>query len=399
MKFNVMKKISICYFSTLFSKGYKSEQIKAIINEFDKNNILYNCYTLDYSNKYIIAKNIKSIYITSLPLLINKIYLKFKFQKIYPSYLNYLFSENIFSYVFSNKVLKDDSNIVILKNRPLSLIKKLKKKSNKIIILESDQQHPFFTNNIVSEELRKYNIKFKNIYTDKNAIRDYSSSFEYADLVVVYTDKQKEILLKYGVKVPIIINELGLESKPNFHKLTTEEISAKEFKFISFANHTILKGTHKLVELWNDLPSNFSLIIAGSIEEDFQEFLNKYENISTNIKFINTFNKNNLLKLSSEYNLIGISLSLSEAYPRVVSEYFEMGIPVVVSNIINRDVEKYKFGKVVKFDDMQEVKSALMNLTIPKNYQNYHQNIFNHKFSTYEDFAKKYVKIINSIDV
>jgi hypothetical protein len=393
MSFN----ISLCYFSTLFSKGYKSEQIKEIIKEFKNHNVNFNCYILDYSTKYTFVKKVESYYVSSLPFYINKIYKKFRLYHLYPSYFNYLYSEKIYSFLFSDLILKDESRVVILKNRPHSLVKKIRNNTNKIVVIESDQQHPMFTNSVVEKELNKYNIKFDNIYTNKKAIKDYTDSFDFADLIIVYTERQRNILLEYGVKSKIFINELGLESLPKFKLKSKEELVKKKYKFITFANHSILKGTHKLVELWGDLPNNFELIIAGSIEPDFKFFLNSFRNISANISFIETFNKDNLLELSKDYNLIGILLSLSEAYPRVVSEYFEFGIPVVVSQIIDRDVDKFNFGMVVEYDNVTEIKSALCHLIIPENYYECHKNIFNYNFKTYSDFAKKYLKTIKSL--
>lgn len=393
MSFN----ISLCYFSTLFSKGYKSEQIKEIIKEFKNNNIKFNCYTLDYATKYTFVKKVESYYVSSLPFYINKFYKKFRLYYLYPSYFNYLYSEKIYSLIFSDLILKDDSRVVILKNRPHSLVKKIRNNTNKIVVIESDQQHPLFTSSVVEKELKKYNIKFDNIYTNKNAIKDYTDSFDFADLIIVYTERQKKILLEYGVKSKIFINELGLESLPKFKLKSKEELVKKKYKFITFANHSILKGTHKLVELWSDLPDNFELIIAGSIESDFKYFLNSFRNISGNISFIESFNKDNLLELSKDFNLIGILLSLSESYSRVVSEYFEFGIPVVVSQIIDRDIDKFNFGKVVEYDNVTEIKRALCHLVLPENYYECHKNIFNYNFKTYSDFAKTYLEIIKSL--
>lgn len=389
-------KVSLCYFSTLFSKGYKSEQIKAIINEFESNNIDYYCYTLDYSLKYTFLKKVGKFYISSLPFYISKIYNKFNLQRIYPSYFNYLYSEKLYSLIFGTFIVNDDSRVVILKNRPHSLVKKIRNETNKIIIIESDQQHPNFTCNLVGKELEKYKIRLNNIYTNKNAIKDYYASFEYADLIIVYTKRQKEILMQNGVKSKILINELGLESSPNFKPKSTNEISNIKFKFISFANHTILKGTHKLIELWSELTNNFELIVAGTIEPDFQLFLDNYQKKLTNITFIENFNKHKLRELSCEFNLIGISLSLSEAYPRVVSEFFELGIPVIVSRIIDRDVDKYNFGEVVDYDDSKALMNALQKLINPENYFECQQNIYNHKFKTYRDFAIEYLNIIKN---
>lgn len=393
-----MMKVSIAYFSTISQKGYKSEQLKSLVKKLEQNNIYYNCYSLDYSYKSIFTKKINFIFYSYIPLFINVLYNKLRLKYLYPPYYNYLLGEVLYSWIFSSKICKDESNIVILKNRPFSLVKKLKKKTNKFIIIDVDQQHPLYTKKLVELELKKYNISSNNIYTNNFAVNKYVASFKYADALIVYSQKQKDILIEFGIKNKILVFELGLENTNNkIFKNDLSDLSNKESIFISFANHTILKGTHRLIEIWLEMPKSFKLIIAGNIDNDFKEYLNKLGEFPDNIIFINQFNITDLNDYSLKFNLIGISLSMSESYSRVVSEYFELGIPVIVSEIIDRDVEKYNFGKIVNYDNKSQIKDAIYDLNDFNNYCIYRNNIINHKFPSYDNFSDNIIEFINNI--
>jgi hypothetical protein len=392
-----MDKISIAYFSTIYQKGYKSEQIKSLIEKLELQNIKYNCYALDYSFKSFFRRKINNVYLSYFPLIINFLYSKLKFNFFFPAYYNYLLGEELYSLIFSNTICNDDSSIVILKNRPHSLVKKIKKSTNKFVIIDVDQQHPFFTKKVVEEEQKLYNIKSRNIYTNEFAANCYSESFKFADALIVYSQKQKEILLEYGVSNEILVFELGLEKfNISTSMIDSSNINSKEFRYISFANHTILKGTHRLIDTWIGMPNSFKLIIAGNLDQDFLEFLENTSTLPDNIIFINQFDKYDLANLSYNYNLVGISLSLSEAYPRVISEYFELGIPVIVSEIIDRGVDKYGFGRIVNYSNSDQIKEAIYYLTDCNNYFKCSSNIIKHSFSTYDDFSNNIIEFINN---
>lgn len=383
--------ISICYFSTIFSNGYKSKQLNLLINKFEKNQIKYTSYSIEYKPLSFLRKegnNYKSI----IPLIPLWIYGKLPI-KPYASYFNYLIGEYLYYIVFRRKIIKDKSTVVLVRNRPSRLLKYIKKNTQKRIILEVDQQHPLFTKNVVLKQQQKYKITKKSIYLNRYAINDYIKSFKYADSIVVYTEDQKNILNKYGIINNIIINELGIED-------TKEKINSKfvnynnDIEFVCFANHSLLKGTHRLIEIWNKYNIKKNLFIVGRQEDDFKQFLKNQKFISKYIEFIEIFTKADLENLNINKNLVGILLSYSEGYPRVVSEYFENKIPVIVSEIINRDVEKLNFGKVVNNEIDSDIIESINLLSEMKYYISCKENLYNYNFKTIDDFTNNYIKII-----
>ena len=386
-------KVSICYFSTIFSGGYKSKQINSLIRELIRQNIEYISYSMEYDSKLFYKKdknNFKS-FIPLIPVwLYNKLPIKF-----YPSYYNYIIGEFLYYIIFRKKIVSDDSNVVIVRNRPSRLLKYIKTNSSKKIILEVDQQHPLFTKDIVEIQHKKYSISESSIYLNLYAINDYISSFNYADIIVVYTEQQKVILNNYGVKNNIIVNELGLENIVNKYNSSKK---SGQIEYLCFANHSLLKGTHRLIEIWNNYNLEEKLYIVGSQDADFKEFITNQKIISLNIKFIEVFNRSNLEAFSINKNLVGILLSYSEGYPRVVSEYFENGMPVIVSNIINRDVENCELGKVVDNENDIEILNAIKYLGNTNIYNYCQQNIFNFNFKTNSEFVSNFIKIISKVE-
>jgi hypothetical protein len=383
--------ISICYYSTIFSTGYKSKQLSSLINKLKEQHIDFTTYSIEYNLKNFLIKE-NNHYKTSIPLIPLWLYGKFPF-KLYPSYYNYLLGELLFYFVFRKIIINDNSNIVLVRNRPSRLLKYIKKNTLKSIIMEVDQQHPLFTMNTVLDQQKKYSIPQSNIYLNKFAINDYIESFKYADFIIVYTENQKNILIKYGVKNKIFINELGIENKINFNnfRLIHEK---KEIDFICFANHSLLKGTHRLVEIWNKYKINKKLYIVGSQEGDFKQFLKNQHSISNNIIFVEKFTKNDLKEISLKNNLVGVLLSYSEGYPRVVSEFFENLIPVIVSKIIDRNIENLNFGKIVNNEDDEDILNAINTMSDVRKYIDCQENIIKYNFPTNDDFIKNYIKII-----
>jgi hypothetical protein len=383
--------ISICYYSTIFSAGYKSKQLSSLINKLKDQHIDFTTYSIEFNLKNFLIKE-NNHFKTSIPLIPMWFYGKFPF-KPYPSYYNYLLGELLFYFVFRKKIINDNSNIVLVRNRPSRLLKYIKKNTKKRIIMEVDQQHPLFTKNAVLDQQKKYSITQSNIYLNKYAINDYIESFQYADLIIVYTENQKNILINNGVKNKIFVNELGIENKINFNnfRLINEK---KEINFICFANHSLLKGTHRLVEIWNKYNINKKLYIVGSQEGDFKQFLKNQQSVSNNIIFIEKFTKDDLKEISLINNLVGVLLSYSEGYPRVVSEYFENFIPVIVSKIIDRNIENLNFGRIVNNEDDEDILNAINTMSDVGKYIDCQENIIKYDFPTNDDFIKNYIKII-----
>ncbi len=389
-------KVSIAIYSTFKSGGYKSVQIQKIIKAFKSKGVEYQCYSIAENLRKGDSIDDKVIH-TKLPLLITWVYNKFKLFNLYNSYFNYLLGEYLYYLRFVNHIINDDSEIIILKNRPNQLIKSLRKRSSKYLIIEVDQLHPYFTKDVLLREYQIYGIKISTIYSNLYAIDSYVSSYNLADLLIVYSDFQRNQLIAYGVKTNIKVVDLGCENIfPAINK--TIEVKGDVF-FICFAHHTFVKGTHRLIEIWSKLPGKFTLFILGSLGEDMKEYLrnNKFD---SNIKFINKFNSVDLFEFIRGKRVVGISPSLSDSYNRVLSEYLELGLPVIVSEILDRGISIENLGRVVDIYDSQDVINAINFLSEKKTYDSIRLNCIKHNLNeaTKENkYGQKYLDIIMSL--
>lgn len=389
-------KLSIAIFSTYFGRSFKSQQIVAITNALKSDNIRFSCYALDFSLDYFFVKKNKGIYLTAFPLLLSKIYTKFNLGFLYNSYWNYLISEYLYFRVYKKFVLSDKSNIIICKNRPVQLLRFVKKNSKKVIILEVDQLHPLFTQKIVSKECQRLGIKLKSIYTEKIAVNNYLKAFQYADFIVAYSEYQKKNLSDFGVNKPIFVNELGTDFKINSQKLVRHN---NEIAYVCFANHSVLKGTHLIIDAW--LAGNIShkLFIVGSQEKDFKILLKKYAFLPQNIQFIESFTSEDLIDLSLEFNLVGMLNSLSEGYSRVVNEYLALGIPVILSNVNDRNNIDHYCGFIVDPLDLNSIIKSVLLLNERIKYDEFRMNCTLRVVRTYDDFARDYISLIKGIQL
>ncbi len=388
-------KVSIAFYSTFKSGGYKSVQIQKIVKALEANKLEYKCYSIAERIRKNDNRDNKVIY-TKLPLLLNWVYYKLKLYNLYNSYFNYLIGEYLYYLSFVYLIKNDNSEIVLLKNRPNQLVNILRKKTSKYLIVEVDQLHPYFTRDILKREYQKYGIKINTIYSNSYAVNSYISSLELADLLLVYSDFQRDQLISFGVKTNIKVVDLGYE---NIFPEDNNLIEAKgEVFFICLAHHTFVKGTHRLLEIWKDLPDHLNLFILGSLGEDMVEYL-KNMKFGPNVKFVNKFKSVDLFEFCRGKRVVGISPSLSDSYNRVLSEYLELGLPVIVSEILDRGITSANLGKVVNIYDSQDVINAIYYLSKKNNFDKIRMNCIKHNFNVADNnnYGDNYLEILMSL--
>ncbi len=394
----MLRSVSIAFYSTFSSHGYKSVQIQKLVKSFNRNKIKFKCYSI--SESFLNEKNENCPVVkTKWPILVNWIYIKFYLRKIYPNFYNYLIGEYFYYVSFGKKILKDDSEVVLLKSRPFQLVKLLKDKSSKFIIIEVDQLHPYFTSRILQNEYELFGIRNRTIYTNNYAVSNYVSAYNYADLLIVYSNFQRDQLISFGVKTKIEVVELGTENI--FPDLLTFSQVEGDVVYIAFAHHTFVKGTHRLLEAWSQLPEKFKLFVLGSLGEDMTEYLNKSK-LQSNIIFIKNFTSSQLFDFCKNKRVVGISLSLSDSYNRVVSEYLELGLPVIVSEILDRGIVKYDLGMVINAFDSESILYSIKEFSNLDTYDKFRSNVNKYSIiaeTSKENYGDKYVEIIQNLDI
>lgn len=338
-----MKKVSIAFYSTFQRPGWKSEQLEVLVPRLKEEGI----FSRGYGIKRIGQKYQEDVKTSIVPLVIARLLNKIT---IFKDYYGYLAGEFFTGVIFKNKIKNDDSEIVYLKPRPLSLVKACKDRG-KFIVLEFGEMHPFDTYSRVNYENIKYGIKSRYIFTSKYAINQAVKAIDYADLIVVLSNESKKSFIRNGVdEKKIKVVNLGLTQKyENRYSID------KEFAFVSTAKHSLVKGSHNLLLAWRDANiQNMNLYIVGPVTKELSYFI---ENNGPFYNVIFTGSKN-IHKLYPDFNFIGILNSLSEGCPRTVIEYMGYGFPVITTPVATCDIVEHGHEGLI-VDGHQDLVMAL----------------------------------------
>ena len=382
-----MKKISIMMFSTLKGDSYKGRQLEYLLPQLKKLNILNQAFGIRL--KIIEKKEGNQIKTTIIPVVANYILRKIlKYTKY--EYYSYLVGEKLTGIIGKKILKKDNSDYIFLKPRPLSLIKEAKK-LGKFVIIESGENHPRFTQERCKLEMKKIGVTSNNIFTDEKAVSEFEKALDYVDRIIVLSEFSKRTYLERGIsKEKLIKINLGVD--PLVEKKQRVYDPRKRMGYICVATHTILKGSHILIKLWKELNIDADLILIGPIKKEIQDILNK--NKTSNIIVTGSLGKKEIQKVYEKYNSVGVLLSLSEGYPRVISEYLYAGLPVIVTETATCDFIKHETnGLIVSLEDEQSIKREILKLYKNENlYNRYSNNKFDRTMKEYEREFLEYIK-------
>lgn len=383
-----MKKISIMMYSTLYGDSYKGRSLECIIPEILKANFLGNVFGLRlniFSKALDKGKNIKT---TVIPVVLNYFFRKI-FTKEKNDYYPYLYGEKVFGYLAMKYLKKDNSDIILLKPRPLCLVKKAKE-MGKYVIIEASECHPRFTQKICKEEKIKLDLKYDNIFTNEKAVSEFEESLKYADKIIVMSEYSKNTYLHNEIAESKLI-KINLGVDPTFIKEKRKYNSNKKMAYICVAQHTVLKGTHLLLKVWKQLElEDAYLILVGPIKAEIKSIIEKGQ--VNNLICTGNLSKKNIKELFNQYNSIGVLLSFSEGYPRVITEYLYSNIPVITTEMGTCDfIENRKNGFVVNHN-LNEIKEIILKLY--KNEELYNKYCNNDYYRGMKEYQEDMISFI-----
>lgn len=321
-----MKTVSIAFYSTFTPPGWKSEQLEKLVPRLEKE----NAFVKGYGIKRFDKNTNENLILSPIPLIAARLVDRISNFPFFKDYYGYLFGEIITGVCFKNAIAKDISEIVYVKPRPLSIVRKCRE-AGKIIVLEFGEMHPTDTCDRLKSEYKKYGIESEYIYTSNFSISEAIKAIELSDIIVVLSEESKKSFIRNGVneeKLKVI--NLGLNKTIN-----NEFSSDKEYAFVCTAKHSFVKGTQNLLLAWRDANiTNMSLYIVGELSNDIVMFIKKYGPFN-NVRFLGRKNINELYPF---YNFVGILNSLSEGCPRSVIEYMGYGFPVITTPVATCDI-------------------------------------------------------------
>jgi len=200
------------------------------------------------------------------------------------------------------------------------------KKFDCIKILERGSSHIEFQKKLLVEEYSRLGIT-PNIPSEK-MINKELEEYNLADFICVPSEFVKESFVKYGIKEDKIIKiPYGVDLQ-EFSLTKSEKKKDGKFRIISTGSISIRKGSHYLLEAFDNLKlPNSELIFIGDISNDFKQIIKKYLNIK-NIKFIK---KQNQERLKFFYNIADLFVlcSIEEGLAMVQAQAMACGLPVI----------------------------------------------------------------------
>ena len=238
----------------------------------------------------------------------------------------------------------------------------LKAQSEKCIkILERGSTHIEFQNQVLKDEYKIQDIKFKQI--SKYIMEKENKEYELADYIMVPTDFVKKTFIDKGFpKEKIIKNPYGVnlnQFKPN----KTKEHFNKVFRIIYTGTVSVRKGILYLLETFEELNiKNSELLIIGNTDKELNKKLKKYKN-NENIKFKDAIDQSSLKDF---YNIsdIFVTCSVEEGLSMVQLQAMSCGLPVVCTThsggqeIIDQGVNGY----ILPIRDKEILKEKILYL-------------------------------------
>ena len=197
------------------------------------------------------------------------------------SFLYFLFKHiNRYFENFASKNVDYKNTDIIIGWSGFSYKTFIKAKAYKIIkICERGSSHIKFQKEILQEEYKKFNMKFK---FDEEEIEKEIKEYNLADYISVPSNFSKKTFLENGVEErKIITTPYGVDLLTFKKHPKTDKI----LRFISVGTVGVRKGSFYTLKAFDELKlPNCELLIIGHIEDEFLPIANRFKN-NINIKF------------------------------------------------------------------------------------------------------------------
>lgn len=346
-----MLKVSIA-FPISYGDSSPYQKYMPLIIQLKNDDILEKCYGIGFSRKFRITNEpVEKMVLTKIPTRLSRFVIRL-FCKIFklPLYYVYWSKIKIFDFLFSERIARDNSNIVLTTPLLVRTIEKAKN-SGKTVIVEAGNSEPQRENRRIINEYKKYGIKNQFIYGNSIYKDTCIKSLDLSDYIVCISKVSMDTYKEAGYDMTKI--RLISMAGTDFHIYDVRNLNAQP-AFISTAFHSFIKGTHILLGAWKKAEiTNIPLLIVGDLCEDMQEFVKRFGPFP-NVYFIGT--KKDLQAWYKEYAAVGILLSLSEGAVRVTPEMMAFGFPMIVSIDATCDlVEDEINGFVIDVNDEQKL--------------------------------------------
>jgi glycosyltransferase involved in cell wall biosynthesis len=242
----------------------------------------------------------------------------------------------------------------------------IKAKAYKIIkICERGSTHIKFQKEILQEEYKKFNIKFK---LNEEEIEKEIKEYNLADYISVPSNFSKKTFLENGVEErKIITTPYGVDLSIFKNRPKTDKI----FRFISVGRIGLRKGSFYTLKAFDELKlPNCELLMIGHIEDEFATIANQFKN-NINILFINHVDQKLLTKFYNQSDVFIIS-SIEDGFAMVILQALACGLPVICTQNSggSEEIIDGENGFILEPRNIQILKEKMIFFLNPENLVN-----------------------------
>ena len=356
-----MTEVTIAFYSTFSGKGWKGEQLNEVVDTLEANYVtVYGYGLVPFSQrKYNSSKNLR---LTFLPLLFSYLCTKFLNLIKYKTYFSYLLGEYIFGLYYKGNIKRSSPKILFCKPRPHAIVESVKD-DHCLVVVEYGECHPLFTYEKVVADYNEFGMQGQeSIYTNKYACLGGLKSIDLADRIIVLSEASLLSFMQYGVERSKLVRApLSLEKKANMDPNIDNffETRSSQFAFVCVAEHSFVKGTHRLLLAWQKANiTSFPLVLVGNLSDDIVEFIERYGPFD-NVVFLGL---SDISDVFSRYHGVGVLVSHAEGMGRVVLEYMMFGLCVLVTPVATCDVVEHGFHGIVTDNSIESLRRAIVSL-------------------------------------
>ncbi len=272
------------------------------------------------------------------------------------------------------------------------------KKTNCIKILERGSTHIKYQEKILKMEYDE--LKIKPNLPSQNIIQKELIEYELADYITIPSEFAKKTYLEYGVSESKLIKvPYGVDLK-EFKYLNKKRPEGDKFRLISVGTISIRKGSHILIEAFEQLSlKNSELTFVGPMEKNFKKILKKYKKLK-NVKFISKQKQENLKYFYNNSDIF-VLYSLEEGLSMVQAQAMACGLPIICSEntggseIVDHGINGY----VIPIKNIEILKNKIQEFYNDKSkLKNFSLNALKKtKELSWENYGKKLINTYRSI--
>jgi glycosyltransferase involved in cell wall biosynthesis len=264
-------------------------------------------------------KKIKTVLLKEI---IERIIIKLKLKKYF--YFIFFYLNKYFEYFASKKVDYKNSDILVGWSGFSYKAFQKSKNYNVIKILERGSSHIQFQSEILLEEHKRFNIKYK---LGDEEINQELKEYGLADYISIPSTFVKKTFLQKGFdEKKLLLTRYGV----NLNSFYPKEKKDNIFRFIYVGGLSVRKGLWYTLKAFNELNlPNSELILVGTIDENFLPILQEF----TSNKKIKIFNHISQIKLVEFYNISDVFVisSVEDGFAMVIPQALACGLPVICS--------------------------------------------------------------------